>query len=522
MALVNKKKLSLYLENNQNVLFSGPHGVGKTAIVKDIFESAGLNWRYFSAATMDPWVDFIGVPRVVSREGKSDVLELIKPAEFADDKVEAIFFDEFNRAPPKIMNAVMELLQFKSINGRKFNNLKVVWAAINPFDEDNTYNVDEIDPAVMDRFEVRIDIPNKLDSAYLLSKYGAISSPFIIWWQSLPDEMKKEVSPRRLDYAINMFNIGGELQDVLPKKTNLDKLNSLIVDAKAESHLENLKKASSEEKDAFFTLENTAKYFNKVIEDADYSKMFFDHLNPEWISKELAKKNSKKVAVLEGLISKSKMPAIKALHVKVVERSASVAKQNLDTLEDSLGAVFKKAMSKTGVYTKIQHFKLGMESLYIGLKLNNASIKGVRSENQFLDYCFSITPDDKIKDFIKALQIKRPSDLFNVNFRMNRSNVEYAGELYKKLTLLNQEIQGKGNNAESKVLSGVLSVVRSFYDQKSKDAFEKGFSRADFASSDKVEAVNKSAKPEVSDWDVFVHDDEIAVSQVYNKTMGPK
>ena len=43
--------------------------------------------------------------------------------------------DEFSRAHKKVRNAVMELIQFKSINGRKFKNLKIVWAAINPDDD---------------------------------------------------------------------------------------------------------------------------------------------------------------------------------------------------------------------------------------------------------------------------------------------------------------------------------------------------------------------------------------------------
>ena len=55
-------------------------------------------------------------------------LDLVRPQEFQDDEVEAIFMDEFSRHK-KVRNAVMELIQFKSINGRKFKNLKIVWAA---------------------------------------------------------------------------------------------------------------------------------------------------------------------------------------------------------------------------------------------------------------------------------------------------------------------------------------------------------------------------------------------------------
>jgi len=43
-----------------------------------------------------------------------------------------LFFDELNRAHPKVLNAVFELVQFRSINGDKLPRLQCVIAAINP------------------------------------------------------------------------------------------------------------------------------------------------------------------------------------------------------------------------------------------------------------------------------------------------------------------------------------------------------------------------------------------------------
>jgi len=51
-------KLDNWIKYNQNVLMIGKHGVGKTALIKKAFERNGLKWRYFSAATMDPWTEF--------------------------------------------------------------------------------------------------------------------------------------------------------------------------------------------------------------------------------------------------------------------------------------------------------------------------------------------------------------------------------------------------------------------------------------------------------------------------------
>ena len=68
---------------------------------------------------------------------------MVRPQEFQDDEVEAIFMDEFQKTQ-KVRNAVMELIQFKSINGRKFKNLKIVDAGKD--DEEFNYR-DALDPA---------------------------------------------------------------------------------------------------------------------------------------------------------------------------------------------------------------------------------------------------------------------------------------------------------------------------------------------------------------------------------------
>jgi hypothetical protein len=210
------KKTDLWIANGWNVLMVGDHGIGKTAIIKDAFERNNLKWKYFSASTMDPWVDFVGVPKEVQGEDGSSYLDLIQRKEFQDDTIEALFFDEFNRAPDKVRNAVMELIQFKAINGRPLTNLKCVWAAINPYDENETYDVEELDPAQEDRFQIQIELPNEPNKRYFQEKYGArMGTRAVEWWIYLPDNLKRLVSPRRLDYAIDVYTNGGDLEDVL-------------------------------------------------------------------------------------------------------------------------------------------------------------------------------------------------------------------------------------------------------------------------------------------------------------------
>lgn len=220
---VNDTLLDKCIAAGFNVMFHGKHGVGKTHMVLQAFRRNGLHYKYFSASTMDPWIDFIGVPREMEDE-RGPYLELVRPKEFRDDDVEAIFLDEYNRAPKKIRNAVMELIQFKSINGHEFPNLKVVWTAVNP--DDGSYDTEGMDDAQKDRFQVHIEVPFKPDPKFFADKYGPdVAEAAIAWWKGLPVETQSKVSPRRLEYALDAFFLGVELRGlVLPKTANVQKL----------------------------------------------------------------------------------------------------------------------------------------------------------------------------------------------------------------------------------------------------------------------------------------------------------
>lgn len=228
MAVIDIKALEQYLKLDYNVLFIGEHGVGKTAIIKEVFDRAKLRWKYFSASTLDPWVDFVGVPKIIDDSNGNSSLKLIRPDFIQNDEVDALFFDELNRAPDKVINAIMELIQFKSINGFKLKNLKVIWAAINPEDDADTYSVNHLDPAHLDRFHARINVPYKLDEKYLLSKYPLIGEVFINWWDGLPIDIKKMVSPRRLDYTMHAYQNGCRIEDFIPRESNPKKLRESL------------------------------------------------------------------------------------------------------------------------------------------------------------------------------------------------------------------------------------------------------------------------------------------------------
>lgn len=322
------EKLDFWLQHGFNVCFVGTHGVGKTAMVKACFERAGLRqgdtFLYFSGSTLDPWVDFVGVPKektidkipeqfniiremagvdydialefVVSnmklkeasakkvvdhalgrKEGMT-FLELVRPEAFARDSVRAIFVDEYNRSPKKVRNAVMELLQFKSINGKKFPNLKTVWTAINPADDaQNTYDVEELDPAQMDRFVVSVRVPYKPNEGWFTTRYGErVGRAAIQWWTDLSTDEQKLVSPRRLEYALNMWEVKGDMRDVLPFSSCAMKLMQLLNTGPISERIEELYKTKdTSAAKLFLSNENNYAPAVKVVCESEMMMNFF-------------------------------------------------------------------------------------------------------------------------------------------------------------------------------------------------------------------------------------------------------
>lgn len=288
---MDMNKLQFWIKKRQNVLFIGRHGVGKTACVLQAFKDACLSYLYFSASTLDPWVDLIGVPKEKRVNGKS-YLDLVRPKAFADDTVEAIFIDEFGRAPKKVRNAVMELIQFKSINGKRFKHLKVVWAATNPPEEGSLYyDAEPLDPAHEDRFQVHVQVPYLPDPEYFRRKFGTkLARAAIAWWKDLPKEVKDLVSPRRLDYALHLFNNGGDLRDVLPSACNVTKLLQTIEAGPISDHLERLLRQQDANAARDFLCEpNMADLaIPQIIKSRALREYFLPKLPPERIAASLS------------------------------------------------------------------------------------------------------------------------------------------------------------------------------------------------------------------------------------------
>jgi len=245
--------LTVAATHNLNVLMRGERGVGKTMLAHQIVRDMKLRMKYFSTSTLDPFADLIGIPvpfkakeglstEAILRESIEHILGLSqeRPSEDAvqatllylqsraeveqskndDDMIrylrakdineaQFMFFDELNRSHKRVRNAVLEIIQFKSLNGERLKHMQMAWAAINPSDSED-YETEPLDEALKDRFHFHIDVPYELNPVYLDDKYGSrhLTEKVFEWWHGLTDDLRSKCSPRRVEIIINAMYQG--------------------------------------------------------------------------------------------------------------------------------------------------------------------------------------------------------------------------------------------------------------------------------------------------------------------------
>lgn len=133
------------LPTETSVLLRGPHGIGKSQVVRKVAAAFGLpvTDRRLSQMTEG---DMVGLP---STDG--EVTRFNPPDWFkaACDRPVCLFLDEINRATPEVMQAAFQVVLDRELNGWKLHPKTRVYAAVN---NSAAYTVNEMDPALLDRF----------------------------------------------------------------------------------------------------------------------------------------------------------------------------------------------------------------------------------------------------------------------------------------------------------------------------------------------------------------------------------
>lgn len=157
--MINTSELKETLEltpSTQNIMLVGKHGIGKSEILTNYFNSKGMKVvTLFLGQMADPG-DIIGLPSKVERldaDGNvTSQTDFTPPYWFpVDGKPIVLFLDELNRARPEILQTVMDLTLNRKLAGKALPEGSHVISAVNDGDE---YQLTDLDPALVSRFNI--------------------------------------------------------------------------------------------------------------------------------------------------------------------------------------------------------------------------------------------------------------------------------------------------------------------------------------------------------------------------------
>jgi hypothetical protein len=144
------EQLKFFLKNlpdNKSIMIRAKHGVGKSSVVKQVAEELGIGFHDVRLSQCDV-SDIKGLP-MLDRENKRTVF--LKPYWFPRDEDSAgiLFLDELNRASKDVLQAVFELCLDRRLDG---DRLPSKWKIVSAVNADADYDVQELDPALADRW----------------------------------------------------------------------------------------------------------------------------------------------------------------------------------------------------------------------------------------------------------------------------------------------------------------------------------------------------------------------------------
>ena len=140
---------------NQNIMLVGKHGIGKSEILTDYYSSKGMKVVTLFLGQMSDPGDIIGLP---NKDNDGLRTEFLPPYWFPiDDQPIVLFLDELNRARPEVLQTIMDLTLNRKLAGRSLPAGSRIISAVN---DGNIYQLTDLDPALVSRFNVMVFQPS--------------------------------------------------------------------------------------------------------------------------------------------------------------------------------------------------------------------------------------------------------------------------------------------------------------------------------------------------------------------------
>ena len=132
------------------VLLRGRHGIGKSQVVYQLAAQLGLPVIERRASQMTEG-DLVGLPSIDGNRTSFNPPDWFKEA---CEEPSVLFLDEVDRATLEVRQGIFELTDSRKLNGHHLHEDTVVFAAINGGEHGEQYQVNEMDPAELDRWSV--------------------------------------------------------------------------------------------------------------------------------------------------------------------------------------------------------------------------------------------------------------------------------------------------------------------------------------------------------------------------------
>ena len=201
--------------DGHNVYLEGAPGIGKTSRVKALLAQHDIDAAYFSVPAMSPEDMAVPFP-----DDDGAFLEMLIVGKLARPGRKIVVLDEARRGDRRIQNALMELIQERTVGGQPVPGLVGTIALNNPrFIGGMRLSVGRVDLAQAARFRLSIQLDatdTKFDD-YLVEKYGDAISPFIEWWkEDLDDDGRALISARCIERMFDLHRMGMPLEEGKP------------------------------------------------------------------------------------------------------------------------------------------------------------------------------------------------------------------------------------------------------------------------------------------------------------------
>ena len=132
------------------VLLRGRHGIGKSQVVYQLAANAGLPVIERRASQMTEG-DLVGLPSI---EGNRTTFNPPDWFKIACEEPVCLFLDEVDRATLEVRQGIFELTDSRKLNGHVLHEDTIIFAAVNGGEHGENYQVNEMDPAELDRWSV--------------------------------------------------------------------------------------------------------------------------------------------------------------------------------------------------------------------------------------------------------------------------------------------------------------------------------------------------------------------------------